>query len=44
MAGDAERPERDPLTTRDKLVAGLIALMLILIVLAIFRLGIARLF
>ncbi len=44
MAGDPEQPDRERLSTRDKLVAGFIALMLILITLAIFRLGIARLF
>ena len=34
----------DRLSTRDKVVAGLIALVLALIVLAIFRLGIAVLY
>lgn len=43
MAGDAEPSEREPLTGRDKLVAVVIAVVLIAIILAIFRLGIANL-
>ena len=34
----------EPLSTKDKIVAGAIALVLVLIILAIFRLGIAVLY
>jgi hypothetical protein len=43
MAGDAGPSERERLSGRDKVVAVVIALVLIAIILAIFRLGIANL-
>lgn len=44
MVENTERPKQDRLTRKDKLVAICIAAILIAIILAIFRLGIAVLY
>jgi hypothetical protein len=41
---EPEQDHRDRLSTQDKIVAGVIALVLVLIILAIFRLGFAMLY